>query len=238
MDKTFIEQHIDEFLELYSNRPIQNNIGGTLAINLFHVFLTLKKYQPKRIIESGVYKGQTTWLINQVLPETKIICLEPASQGIEYKGSNCKYPTIDFLQLTEQNIPADIAKHTLVIFDDHQDSYTRLLHAYKLGFKTIYFDVNYPEFKGNRHLTLDAVLNEKADPGYILPANGKKTLEQIIEQYIIIPPMLPYTEPVTMEKTYITQEPVFKNVEDRLGLKIFAESMHNYRWHTIVELKP
>ena len=238
MNKQFIEDHLDEFLNLFSKRPIKNNAGGTLAINLFHVFLTLKKYQPKRIIESGVYKGQTTWLINQILPDTKIICLEPATHVIEYRGTNCKYPTTDFLQLTEENISKEVANETLIIFDDHQDSYTRLLHAHKLGFKVIYFDDNYPEFKGNRHLTLEAVLNEKADPGYILPKNGKETLEQIIEKYTIIPPMLPYTEPVTMEKSYITQTPFYQKTSDRLGLDIFAESMHNYRWHTVVELRP
>lgn len=238
MNKQFVEEHLDEFLDLFSKRPIKNNVGGTLAINLFHVFLTLKKYQPKRIIESGVYKGQTTWLINQILPDTKIICLEPASQGIEYRGNNCKYPSLDFLQLTETHITKDVAKETLIIFDDHQDSYTRILHAYKLGFKTIYFDDNYPEYKGNRHLTLEAVLKEKADPGYTLPTNGKHILEEIIDTYTIIPPMLPCSEPITMEKSYITQTPIYQTPTERSGLDVFAETVSNYRWHTVVELKP
>ena len=237
MNKEFIEQHLNEFLDLYCKRPIKDNTGGTLAINLFHIFLTLKKYLPKRIIESGVYKGQTTWLINQVLPETKIICLEPATQIIEFRGNKCKYPLLDFLQLTNEHISKEIAKETLIIFDDHQDAYTRILHAHKLGFKIIYFDDNYPEYKGNRHLTIQAVLDEKADPGYNLPSNGKQILENIIDTYTIIPPILPCLEPVTWEDSYITQKPIYQDTAEKPGLDIFADTVKNYRWHTIVELK-
>jgi|TARA_R110000782_G_scaffold42902_1_gene97165 hypothetical protein len=234
-DTTDIKNYIKDFLEIYDSRPIKENSGGTLSVNLFHLYYILKKYKPATVIESGVFKGQTTWLINQLLPETKIVAIEPFLQQVVYKGENTKYITTDFLNLTNEFISKDKAKETLVIFDDHQDAYKRIMHAEQLGFKNFYFDDNYPEFCGKRHLSLAAVLNDKYDPGFEIPYGAKENLENIIETYNILPPVLPYSEYVTMENSYIEEKPIFEVRDD--SLQVFDNDMHNYRWHTYVTLK-
>ena len=175
------------------------------------------------------------WLINKLLPETKIVCIEPFLQQVVYRGENSKYITTDFLNLTNEFISKNKAKETLVIFDDHQDAYKRIMHAEKLGFKNFYFDDNYPEFCGKRHLSLAAVLNDKYDPGFEIPYGAKENLKNIIETYTILPPVLPYTDAVTMENSYIEETPIFEVTDN--SLQVFANDMHNYRWHTYVTLK-
>jgi hypothetical protein len=49
--------------------------------------------------------------------------------------------------------------------------------------------------------------------------------------------MFPCLEPVTWESSYITQEPIYQNTTERPELDIFVDTVKNYRWHTIVELK-
>ena len=42
----------------------------------FYFYLILKNLKPELIIESGVYKGQSTWLIENTLPNSKIISID------------------------------------------------------------------------------------------------------------------------------------------------------------------
>ncbi len=235
IDTSDIKDYVDGFLEIYEKRPIKENSGGTLSVNLFHLYYIVKKLKPSRVIESGVFKGQTTWLINELLPDTKIVGIEPFLHQVTYEGKNTKYITTDFLNITNDFIPRDVAKDTLIIFDDHQDAYQRIMHAHKLGFKKFYFDDNYPEFRGMRHLSLAAVLDNKFDEGFHIPNDAKENLESIIKTYNILPPVLPYEEPVTMEKSYIKETPIFDKPSNQL--QVFEQDMHNYRWHTFVTLK-
>ena len=227
---------IQEFNEIYELRPIKDNHGGSLSVNLFHTFLALKKLKPKKVIESGVFKGQTTWLINTYLPETKIIGIEPFQEQIVYFGKNTNYVKFDFLNLSEKNISKESAKNTFIIFDDHQNVYPRLIHAHKLGFKNIYFDDNYPEYRGMRHLSLEAIKNDKADSGFEIPKDSKKNVENILKNYYIFPPIFPYEKEITMEKSFIKQTPVFQKYDGSKDLEKFNNDMHNYRWSTLVEL--
>ena len=49
-----VKSCINEFLELYEKRPIENNAGGMSSSHLFWTWYVLKKLNPKNIIESGV----------------------------------------------------------------------------------------------------------------------------------------------------------------------------------------
>jgi hypothetical protein len=231
-----LKNYVDEFLSIYPNRPIRDNHGGCLSVNLFHIFYVLKKYKPKVVIESGVFKGQTTWLINQVLPESLIVCIDPNLQQIVYRSKNAQYMTNDFLSITKKSIADDVVENSLIIFDDHQDAPARLLHAHALGFKLLYFDDNYPEYRGHRHLSIQAVMDGKHDPGFVIPESVKATLEAAMKEYTILPPVLPYDKPITMESSYITIPPVFNDVTEHAGIELFGNDLHNYRWHTLITL--
>ena len=42
-DTSDIKDYIDGFLEIYERRPIKENSGGTLSVNLLHLFYIIKK---------------------------------------------------------------------------------------------------------------------------------------------------------------------------------------------------
>ena len=64
---------LEEFKNIYKKRPIRNNTGGMLSTHMFYVWVTAKQLNPKLIVESGTFKGQSAWLLAEACPKAKII---------------------------------------------------------------------------------------------------------------------------------------------------------------------
>jgi hypothetical protein len=230
-----LRAELDNFLELYKTAPLKDNHGGGLTVNNFYVYFTLKKVQPGRIIESGVFQGKVTWMIDELLPKAKILCVDPFLEQLLYTSKTAKYTTQDFLTFTNDHISREQAKDTFIYFDDHQDQYERLKHAYNLGFKHLLWDDDYPEFKGKRHLSLQACLNNIGDPGFNIPFGSGDDIKDKVEEFFVFPPITKHEEPVSMEETLIEGTPILENIEDKY--KVLGDDMHNYRWTTYTKLK-
>lgn len=228
---------IDEFIEFYKNRPLSENHGGCLSINMFYTWFIFNKIKPKYVIESGIFQGQGTWLIENIESKPKVFAIDPLPQQRLYISPNVKYTTQDFLTFTNDNISKDRAKETMIYFDDHQDQYKRLNHAYSLGFKHIMLDDNYPKYCGRRHISIDACLNNSSDKGYILPKNAKEDLKNIISTYYICTPLFRYHPSISMEESYLTDWIMVEMPYDKPQWKILQDDMHNYRWTTYIKLK-
>ena len=80
--------------------------------HMFATYCFLKKIKPAHVIESGVFKGQSTWLIEKTLPKAKILSIDIDLSKLKYKSKKEKYSTIDF---SKQNIK-QISKNSLVFF--------------------------------------------------------------------------------------------------------------------------
>ena len=65
-----------KFLEIYENRPFKSNFGGMQLAHCFALYIFLKKVKPSLIVESGVLRGQGTWLIENICPTSEIICID------------------------------------------------------------------------------------------------------------------------------------------------------------------
>ena len=63
---------LEEFLGIYSERPIKNNHGGVLAPHAFGLWFMARELAPDVIIESGVWRGMTTWLLEKACPDAQI----------------------------------------------------------------------------------------------------------------------------------------------------------------------
>jgi len=144
--KEEIISEINNFVELYNHRPIKDNTGGMKFNHLFAFYFILKKINPSYVIESGVFKGQGTWLIEKTLPKAKILSLDINLKSREYISKNAKYSEIDFKFQNYKDVEKD---KCLVLFDDHQNSYERLKECKWLGFKNIIFEDNYPVGAGD-----------------------------------------------------------------------------------------
>lgn len=145
-----------EFLKLYKKKPIKDNFSGIKIEHAFALHSILKKTNPKNVIESGVFKGMSTWIIEQTLPEANIFCIEPNLDKIEYRAKNAKYFSQD---ITDINFNFLDKKETLVFFDDHICLSERLDYLESNKFRKIVFDDNLPsEVIG--YITPKAIVNE------------------------------------------------------------------------------
>lgn len=221
--KEQIEELLREFLELYEQRPIQDNQGGVKSVGSFSLWFFLTQVQPNLVIESGVWKGLTTWLIEKTLPKAEIICFDPLPEVRLYTSKNAIYIKSDFSKM-------DFSRHNLskalVFFDDHQNAYKRVIESFNQGFKHLVFDDNYsPEVKST-HFSLQNCLSSGG--------KERKTLERLIKKYILFPPLFEYTGLITSERILI-KVPALK-IRDLPEFNILKNDMNTYRWMTYVQL--
>ena len=88
MKREKIINEIREFEKLYSERPVKDNMGGMLSPHLFNTWKYLKEAQPKVIIESGVWKGLGTWIIEKAIPDAKIFSIDINFSNLQYKSDS------------------------------------------------------------------------------------------------------------------------------------------------------
>ena len=141
-----IIREIDYFEKLYSERPIKNNHGGMMFPHMFAFYFLLKKLNPNFVIESGVFKGQGTWLIENTLPDAEILSLDIKLSDREYISKKAKYSNLDFKFHDFTKIDSN---KTLAFFDDHQNALERVKECKWAGIKHIIFEDNYPPNKGD-----------------------------------------------------------------------------------------
>lgn len=148
-----ITNEIIKFLTLYKERPIRINVNGAGFDNMFALYFILKKIKPKFVIESGVLRGQTTWLIEKTLPKSKILSIDINLKNRKYISKKVKYSSKDFKFQDLNNIP----KNTLVFFDDHQNHFERLKQCKFFGIKNIVLEDNYPVSRGDFYTIRHAI---------------------------------------------------------------------------------
>mgnify|MGYP001156791587 CR=1 FL=1 len=136
---------LDTFSKIYKTRPIKNNNHGMQFPHMFATYFILKKINPSFVIESGVFKGQSTWLIENTLPNTKILSIDIDLAQRTYISKKAQYSNLDFKYHDFSNIP----DNTLVFFDDHVSHYERLMQAKFFNIKNIILEDNYSENKGD-----------------------------------------------------------------------------------------
>ena len=150
-----INLELKNFLKIYKNRPIKENKGGCKINHAFALYYIVKKLKPKLIIESGVYRGQTTWLIEKASPKSKLICIDIDLSQRRYISKKAKYSDVDFKFHDFSKIPKD----TLVFFDDHVNHLQRIIDANFFEIKNIIFEDNYDvgngDFQTLKHLFKD-----------------------------------------------------------------------------------
>jgi hypothetical protein len=152
--------NIQEFLDLYKLRPIKDNIGGMKAPHMFATWFMVKNLNPDIIVESGVWRGQSTWLLRQACPNAKIISIDLNLEAREYVDNAVTYSDKDF----SEHDWSEITENSLVFFDDHQNAYKRLQQCKWFGFKHIIFEDNYPPSQGDCYSLKKAFANAGFDP--------------------------------------------------------------------------
>ncbi|MBA0691121.1 hypothetical protein Goari_008768 [Gossypium aridum] len=156
---------LEEFVPIYETRPIKNNMHGMGFDHSFGLWFIAQWLRPDIMIESGAFKGHSTWVMRQAMPDTPIISLTPRhpekylKKGPAYVDENCTYfagkdfvdfGSVDWERVLKKHGISDFSK-VLVFFDDHQNELKRLKQALKAGFNHLIFEDNYDTGTGDHY---------------------------------------------------------------------------------------
>ena len=135
---------ITDFISLFANRSYHNNTGGSGFHNAFWIYLFTSAFQPDLIIESGVWKGHTSWLFNQASPSSKILGFDISLKRLEFT-----HPSADFIESdwSLYQLPEHDPERSVVFFDCHVNHAQRIIEAKERGFKHLLIDDNPPLYK-------------------------------------------------------------------------------------------
>jgi hypothetical protein len=180
-----IEACAHEWADRYRNRPFVNN-NGMSPDTAFYLYYWIREIAPKLIVESGTWRGFSTWVMRQAAPETRIISLDPifalgycvdeAKIGPRYWPADLERMGTDFSCCGFEFMAKP--QPSLVLFDDHQNKIFRLQQAIQKGFQHVIFDDNLPGQA--THLTFFH---------YLQDSSIKAWLEQVVERFEIFPPL-------------------------------------------------
>ena len=138
---------VDEFLPLYENRPVKKNPGGMGLNHSFAVWFLIRKAQPDLVVESGVLRGHSTWLIELAAPTARILCFDTSFKLLEFRARNAHYFEGDLRSYSWAN--EKVSAQSIALLDDHQNAYRRIIDLAFFGFRQFIVEDNYPVGEGD-----------------------------------------------------------------------------------------
>lgn len=240
-DRAEMISSIDEFYNLYTQRPIVDNNGGMKSNHLFHTWFMVKKIRPKFIIESGVWKGLGTWFLEKASEKSKIFSFDPVVQNRIYTSSSVTYLSHD---ITKNDWSTIDKKNTLVFLDDHQNFFDRLIFCVENGFRYIIVEDNYPILQGDCYSPKKILSRKK----YVIDKNGQKIFMNSnsehydyfinnVKKYQELPPFFKDNKTrwgdIWDDENYNTPSPL---LTDENKYPILFEERKHYTWICFIEI--
>lgn len=135
-----MHKSIPEFLQIWEQRPFRPNPAGMEINHSWATWFILSQLQPTLVVESGVWWGHSTWLIEQAAPDATILSFDVDLSNRRYISDRARYFEHDLTWFDW----SDCERSGAVFFlDDHQDALQRMKDLYWLGFNRIIFEDNY-----------------------------------------------------------------------------------------------
>jgi hypothetical protein len=140
---------IRDFFDLYQGRALTDNTHGSGFHNAFWIYLISRALKPGLIVESGVWKGHTTWLLSKACPTADLYGFDKNLKHLEYDQLNANLHEYDWGTFKFPDFNPD---QSLIFFDCHVNHAQRLIEAKSKGFKHLLFDDNPPVEKIFSHI--------------------------------------------------------------------------------------
>ncbi len=180
-------KYLEEFIDVYINSPIEDNTGGMSFNHSYFTYYVIKELRPKLVVESGVWKGHSTYIIESASSNSQIVSLDIDLTRNIYKSKNSKYFETDFNDIKWSSIEG--VDDSVCFFDDHQNSIDRVKEMKWWGFKRAIFEDNFPIGEGDSY-SLKQIISKTGHPNIqlskkYLPKTRKKIKERKIEEEVL-----------------------------------------------------
>jgi hypothetical protein len=134
---------VADFFRVFDQRPIPRNAGGSGFENLFWLYVTGRLLEPDLVVEGGVWRGQTSWVLRQACPLAEFHAFDVDLSNRRYSDASIQYHEEDW----SSHDFGDLAgRKTLAFFDDHVSQGRRIEEARERGLRTLIFDDNLPVY--------------------------------------------------------------------------------------------
>lgn len=179
-----MEDAVQSFYSLAPGCPIRQSRGGCGFNAGLELFVAARILRPSVVVESGVYRGFTTWVLRSAAPQAKILSFDidlsrirRAEPGVEYVEADLA--TYDFAPIPKER--------SLCFFDDHVSQALRLEQAYALGFTDLIFDDNLPTHALHRDgqapfPTIDMIFDDALADGEIVEWKTKNRFRYEVDK--------------------------------------------------------
>ena len=128
---------VGEFFRRIRSSPVRQRHGGNGFNGALQIYAVARALNPPVIIESGLFRGFTTWILRQSCPEARIFCFDPVLKHLRYRDPRAVYRAQDWSEFAFARVDLSGA---LALFDDHISQERRLHEAAARGMAHLLFD--------------------------------------------------------------------------------------------------
>jgi len=130
-------KYINEYEKIYRESPVKH-LGSGFGFNEgLYLFSLLKITNPTDVIESGVMRGFSTYIIEKATNENaRIHCYDISFNRLEYKSKKAIYNNCDI----SKKDPPLLSNNLFALWDDHVSHYDRLQYSFAKKIKYNLFD--------------------------------------------------------------------------------------------------
>jgi hypothetical protein len=134
-----IAGHVAQYRRLYANAPIAQNDYGMNFPGGLALFVIVRCLSPQLIVESGVYKGLSSYFLAQAAPKARIMAFDPSFAELRHRTPGVDYHRCDWTQ-----VDLSCEGDGLAFFDDHVSHAQRVIEAHRRGFRRLVLDDSWP----------------------------------------------------------------------------------------------
>ena len=136
-NRSKVEGYLDEFNYIFTQSPIKEHESGFGYNEGVFFYTLLKIINPEIVIESGVMKGFTTYLIDNATHDNcKIYSYDINFENNMFNSKKATYINTDITN----KIPSIKNKKTVALWDDHTSQMDRLKFSQKYNIQYNFFD--------------------------------------------------------------------------------------------------
>lgn len=136
-DKIKLLNSVERYEKIFRNSKIRDLNGGFGFNNGLFFYILISHFQPKKILESGVWRGYSTYLIDQATSiDSEILCFDINLDKREFISKKASYFESELSLVPEVNF----SKIDFALFDDHVSIYDRLKFCLKNEIEIIVVD--------------------------------------------------------------------------------------------------